>query len=97
MEGSTIVDEYVNKDRSREIQVYKKVGVGVVMTPDICVYKNTELAGKYEVYSGDKTPATTPDEEETTPTYVAVQNPTEANLANYYVAVTEGNTTTYVK
>ena len=54
MEGSTIVDEYVNKDRSREIQVYKKVGVGVVMTPDICVYKNTELAGDYAVYAGDK-------------------------------------------
>ena len=56
MEGSTIVDEYVNKDRSREIQVYKKVGVGVVMTPDICVYKDTQLAGQYAVYSGDKTP-----------------------------------------
>lgn len=54
MEGSTIVDEYVNKDRSREIQVYKKVGVGVVMTPDICVYINTELAGNFDVYAGDK-------------------------------------------
>lgn len=54
MEGQTIVDEYVNKDRSREIQVYKKVGVGVVMTPDICVYKDTELAGNYSVYQGDK-------------------------------------------
>ena len=43
MEGGTIVDEYVNKDRSREIQVYKKVGVGVVMTPDICVYENAAL------------------------------------------------------
>lgn len=54
MEGQTIVDEYTNKDRSREIQVYKKVGVGVVMTPDICVYKDTELAGNYSVYQGDK-------------------------------------------
>lgn len=59
MEGQTIVDEYTNKDRSREIQVYKKVGVGVVMTPDICVYKNTDLAGHYEVYSGDKVASTT--------------------------------------
>lgn len=62
MEGQTIVDEYVNKDRSREIQVYKKVGVGVVMTPDICVYKDTQLAGNYGVYQGDKVtpaPATT--------------------------------------
>lgn len=55
MEGSTIVDEYVNKDRSREIQVYKKVGVGVVMTPDICVYVNTSL--NMDVYNGDKTNA----------------------------------------
>ena len=54
MEGSTIVDEYTNKDRSREIQVYKRVGVGVVMTPDICVYKNMDLAGHYAVYTGDK-------------------------------------------
>lgn len=54
MEGSTIVDEYVNKDRSREIQVYKKVGVGVVMTPDICMYVNTDLVGQYGVYKEDK-------------------------------------------
>ena len=54
MEGSTIVDEYVNKDRSREIQVYKKVGVGVVMTPDICMYVNTDLSGQYGVYKEDK-------------------------------------------
>ena len=52
MEGATIVDEYVNKDRSREIQVYKKVGVGVVMTPDICVYVNSSLT--MDVYNGDK-------------------------------------------
>jgi len=54
MEGSTIVDEYVNKDRSREIQVYKKVGVGVVMTPDICIYVNKDLEGQYGVYTGDQ-------------------------------------------
>jgi len=85
MEGSTIVDEYVNKDRSREIQVYKKVGVGVVMTPDICVYVDTELAGQYDVYQGDKTPSPAP-----TPvadTYTAVENPSAENLANYYEKV----------
>jgi hypothetical protein len=54
MEGQTIVDEYTNKDRSREIQVYKKVGVGVVMTPDICMYVNTDLVGQYGVYKEDK-------------------------------------------
>ena len=42
-EGDTIVDEYVNKDRSREIQIYKKVGVGVVVTNNICVYTNSAL------------------------------------------------------
>ena len=91
MEGSTIVDEYVNKDRSREIQVYKKVGVGVVMTPDICVYVDTELAGQYGVYQGDKTPAETPVE------YEVVANPTAADIANYYVAQINGYTVTYVK
>ena len=91
MEGSTIVDEYVNKDRSREIQVYKKVGVGVVMTPDICVYVDTELAGQYGVYQGDKTSAETPVE------YEVVANPTAENIANYYVAQINGYTVTYVK
>lgn len=43
MEGQTIVDEYVNKDRSREIQVYKKIGVGAKITNNICVYKNSQL------------------------------------------------------
>ena len=42
-EGETIVDEYVNKDRSREIQVYKKFGVVAVMTNNICVYEDTTL------------------------------------------------------
>ena len=44
MEGQTIVDEYVNKDRSREIQVYKKIGVGAKITNNICVYRNSSLA-----------------------------------------------------
>lgn len=51
-EGGTIVDEYVNKDRSREIQVYKKVGVGVLMAPDLCVYQDTELLGQMDVLQG---------------------------------------------
>ena len=42
-EGTAIVDEYVNKDRSREIQVYQKVGVGALITNNICVYQNTSL------------------------------------------------------
>ena len=42
-EGSTIVDEFKNYDRSREVQVYKKVGVAAVITNNICVYMNTSL------------------------------------------------------
>lgn len=42
-EGNTIVDEYVNYDRSREIQVYKKVGVRAIFSNAICVYENTSL------------------------------------------------------
>ena len=47
-EGDTIVDEYVNADRSRELQVYKKVGVGVMVTNNICVYEDTSLKGKLD-------------------------------------------------
>ena len=43
LEGGTIVDEYVNYDRSREIQVYKKLGVRAIFTNDICMYQNTSL------------------------------------------------------
>lgn len=42
-EGQTIVDEFVNADRSREIQVYKKFGVNVLVTNNICVYEDTSL------------------------------------------------------
>lgn len=43
-EGQTIVDEYTNYDRSREVQIYKKVGVRAVFSNDICVYENTSLS-----------------------------------------------------
>ena len=42
-EGQTIVDEYTNYDRSREIQVYKKLGVVAMMTNNICVYEDSSL------------------------------------------------------
>lgn len=45
-EGNTIVDEYVNADRSREIQVYKKVGVVAMLTNNMCSYVDTSLAGE---------------------------------------------------
>ena len=42
-EGGTTVDEYTNYDRSKEVQIYKKVGVRAIFSNDICVYKNTSL------------------------------------------------------
>lgn len=45
-EGATIVDEYVNRDRSREIQVYKKVGVVAMLANNICSYVDTDLQGQ---------------------------------------------------
>lgn len=42
-EGGTLVDERQNADWSREIQVYKKVGVAAVITNNICVYVNSSV------------------------------------------------------
>ena len=42
-EGQTIVREIENDDMSREVQVYKKLGVGALITNNICVYRNTSL------------------------------------------------------
>lgn len=42
-EGQTLMDDRKNDDWSREIQVYKKLGVGALITNDICVYKNSSL------------------------------------------------------
>lgn len=42
-EGATHVREFENRDWSREVQVYKKIGVGAVITNNICVYINTTL------------------------------------------------------
>lgn len=43
LEGQTAVRESENEDWSREIQVYKKLGVGALITNNICVYINTSL------------------------------------------------------
>ena len=43
IEGGAIVDEYVNADRSREVQMYKKIGVRAIFSPGICVYEDTSL------------------------------------------------------
>ena len=42
-EGQTQVRETENEDWSREVQVHKKLGVGAIITNNICVYRNTTL------------------------------------------------------
>ena len=49
-EGATALREVdSNADWSKEVHVYKKVGVVAMMTNDICVYVDRDLAGKFEV------------------------------------------------
>lgn len=43
LEGQTLVDERKNADWSRDVQVYKKMGVAAIITNNICVYVNTSL------------------------------------------------------
>lgn len=79
-EGGTIVDEFSNPgDRSREIQVYKKVGVVAMLANNICAYVDTSLLGDMDTWHLDgsqnvawqsnvvvyETPATTPPTGET--------------------------------
>ena len=42
-EGPTIVRDIDNADMSKEIQIYKKFGVGIITSNNICNYKNTTL------------------------------------------------------
>jgi hypothetical protein len=42
-EGQTLVRELEQYDWSKHIDVYKKIGVGAVVTNNICVYQNTAL------------------------------------------------------
>lgn len=46
-EGGAQVREQENQDWSREIQVYKKVGVRAIFSNAICVYQNTSLNRDY--------------------------------------------------
>lgn len=50
-EGGTLVDEAHNRgDWSREIQVYKKVGVVAMLANNICSYVDTDLMGDYDTW-----------------------------------------------
>ena len=52
-EGGTLVDEFSNYDRSREIQVYKKVGVTCLFANNICAYCDTSLLGRMNTWHLD--------------------------------------------
>ena len=52
-EGGTIVDEFNNYDRSREIQVYKKVGVTCILATNLCAFCDTSLLGKMYTWDLD--------------------------------------------
>lgn len=42
-EGETRVDDWQHRDRSFEVEVYKRVGVAILTTNTWCVYRNREL------------------------------------------------------
>ena len=42
-EGETQVNDWQHRDRSMEIEVYKKFGVAILSTNDWCAYRNLEL------------------------------------------------------
>jgi hypothetical protein len=51
-EGQTLVQELDNRgDWSKEIQVYRKVGVVAMLTNDICCYVDTSLMGQMDVWN----------------------------------------------
>lgn len=50
-EGETLIREVdANQDWSRELQVYKKVGVVAMLGNNICVYTDTSLAGQMDTW-----------------------------------------------
>lgn len=42
-EGNTVVDEFKNRDRSWELEAFKKVGVAIIHTNNWAIYHNTAL------------------------------------------------------
>lgn len=49
LEGNTCIKERDNDDWSREIHMYKKVGVVAMLANNICAYCDTSLAGNYSL------------------------------------------------
>lgn len=52
-EGGTLIAEHDNYDWSREIQVYKKVGVVCMLANNICAYCDTSLLGQMTTWKLD--------------------------------------------
>ena len=50
-EGETLMDDRSNADWSREIQVYKKVGVVAMLANNICCYCDTSLVGQMTTWN----------------------------------------------
>lgn len=48
MEGSTQIDDFKNRDRSMEVEVYRKIGAGILTENAICVYKNSGVTGVFD-------------------------------------------------
>lgn len=53
LEGETLIDEWKNHDWSREIQVYKKVGVVAMLSNNICAYRDLSLSSMTEWHLKD--------------------------------------------
>lgn len=50
-EGDTQIDDFKHRDRSMEIEVYKKFGVAILTTNSWCAYRNLELeTAQYSTY-----------------------------------------------
>ena len=50
-EGQTLIRERENEDWSRDIQVYKKVGVVAMLGNNVCCYVDTALMGKMDTWN----------------------------------------------
>lgn len=50
-QGPTIMNEVENQDQTRELRVYKKVGVMALLSNDICCYVDTALLGQMQTWN----------------------------------------------
>ena len=55
LEGGTLMREVENEDWSKDIQVYKKVGVACIMDNNILCYIDTSLLGQLTTWSLEHT------------------------------------------